>query len=1107
MKICAVQGIIAMILCGMAMAHNNYAQLLDKKVTLSLKEVSIEEALNTLEVLTDLKFFYSVDQLNIKDKISFDAVDRSLREILDALLTPYQVYYKVHEKKSTITLKRKHDEPESGALFPDNKKSERTGLSSPATVTGKVTDAIAQQPMAGVNVIVKGTTDGTTTDADGNFNIVADDNDVLVFSFIGYTTFEIPVGGRTVINVVLEEDIRSLKEVEVNAGYYKTTRMLQTGNISKVESEDIARQPVSNPLAALQGRVPGLEIVQSTGVPGGNFKVRIRGTNSIANGNDPLYIIDGVPYTSSPMTFNETSAGILGNSLSNGGTNPLNSINPADIESIEVLKDADATAIYGSRGSNGIILITTKKGQAGKTKVDINFYTGVGSVVSKLEQLNTLEYVAMRNEAFANDNVIPTTANARDLLVWDTTHYTNWQDELIGGTAGTTDAQVSVSGGDQYTQFSAGAGYHKETTVFPGDNRDQRISAHVSVTNTSSNQKLRTSVSVNYTANDADLLNKDLTGTALFLPPNAPALYHESGYLNWDGWNPSGPYENPLAYLYRRYEAKTNTLIGSAEVGYSILANLELKSRLGYTNMGMNATNLTPLSSLAPSVTSTSLNTARFSNSTFQNWMIEPQANWKPKLGNGRFDVLLGTQFLDQTAEGLAQTATGFSSEALMKNIAAAPNRTLGTNYYTQYRYHAVFGRINYNHSNKYIINITGRRDGSSRFGPGKQFANFGAVGAAWVFSNENFIKNGVSFFSFGKLRGSYGVTGNDQLTDYQYLDAYTSSSGPYQDVIGLTPVRLSNPDFAWETNKKLEAGFELGFVEDRILSSVSFYRNRSSNQLVGYPLPPTTGFTSIQANFPATVQNTGVEIELNTINLQHKGFTWTTALNISVPRNKLVEFPDLEASPVYANRYVVGEPLSIAKLYHYTGVDPAAGIYQFEDVNEDGNLDVADQQTIKFTGPKFFGGFQNSFDYKGFQIDVLFQFAKQNGRNYIYTTGTPGYMFNQPDYVLNRWQTEADITDIQRFGQSSGASAGYGQLQASDRSVSDASFIRLKNLSISYVLPTPWIGKMGILNARMFIQGQNLITITNYKGLDPEAQGSFLPPLRILTGGISLTF
>jgi len=1099
-KISTAQILMAMI-CGVSVAHDNYAQPLDRKITIDLKEVSLQQALKEIGQLANVNFIYSEEHLEINVKVSIKAERQTLRQVLEELLTPHQINYSSHDEQGMITLKHKHQDKRTSST---NSSDDRAPLT---IITGTVTDA-AHTPLAGVNVIIKGTTSGTSTDSEGKYSLSAEDGVVLVFSFIGHKSIEVKVDSRTVIDIVMEEEAASLNEVVVNAGYWQVKEKENTGNIVKVEAKDIEKQPVQNPLAALQGRVAGLDITQATGVPGGNFKVRIRGTNSIANGNDPLFIIDGVPYTSTAMTFNETSAGILGNSLNPlGGTSPLNSINPADIESIEVLKDADATAIYGSRGSNGVILITTKKGKAGKTKVDVNFYTGAGQVARKMNLLNSPQYLAMRNEAFANDNVVPTTANARDLLTWDTTRHTNWQKELIGKASNITDAQVSLSGGESNTVFSAGMGYHRETTVFPGTNSDQRITARTTISNTGFNQKLKTTLSVNYSANNSSLLGQDLTSTAIFLPPNAPALHDQNGNLNWNGWDAGGSLANPLAFLQRKYEAATNRLTASLVTGYSILPNLEVKSRLGYTSTSMDATNLTPISSLSPSAAATALNTTNFSQSDFKNWMVEPQAIWKPKLGKGQFNVLVGTQFLNQTTDGLAQTATGFSSEALMKNIAAAPNRTTGTNYYTQYRYQAVFGRINYAYNGKYIVNLTGRRDGSSRFGPGKQFANFGAIGAAWLFSEEGFIKNALSFLSFGKLRGSFGITGNDQLTDYQYLDAYTSSQGAYQGTIGLTPVRLANPNFAWETNKKLEAGLELAFIDGRISTSVSVYRNRSSNQLVGYPLAPTAGFTSIQANFPATVQNSGVEIELNTVNIQHTDFTWKSSLNFSIPVNKLVAFPNLESSS-YAQQYVVGQSLNIRKLYQSTGVNPTTGLYQFKDVNNDGSYDYNDQQTIKYIGQYFFGGLQNSFSYKGFQLDFLFQFSKQQGRNYIYYTGTPGYLGNQPTDVLNsQWHNGDSNASLQKYSQSSDASIAYQRLQSSDRSVSDASYIRLKNLSFSYSLPSAWTKNVRINNARIFVQGQNLLTFTNYKGLDPETQGNFLPPLRVFTAGFSLSF
>ncbi len=482
------------------------------------------------------------------------------------------------------------------------------------------------------------------------------------------------------------------------------------------------------------------------------------------------------------MTFSQTAGSILGGSDGAHGNSPLSSINPADIESIEVLKDADATAIYGSRGANGVILITTKKGEQGKTNVGVNFYSGIAQVSRQMDLLRTSDYLTMRKEAFKNDNAIPAIWNAPDLVLWDSTRHTNWQKELIGGTARINDVNISISGGDRNTQFLLSGGFHRETTVFPGENHDQRISALASVTNTSPNQKLKTSFSVNISKSFTDLPGKDLTYTSLSLALNAPSLYGQGGEVNWDGW--VSPVENPLAFLKRKYEATTGNLVTNVTVGYKLIAHLEAKISFGYTNIESDAVTTYPKSSYNPNEY-VPPNSSVFGNSSFHNWVAEPQLNWSSPLGRGTIDVLGGATFLSQNRKGLSQYAQGFASEALMQNLAAAPTVTPATNYYADYRYQAFFGRLNYVHDNKYVINLTARRDGSSRFGPGNQFSIFGAVGAAWIFSKEAFMSDLMPFLSFGKLRGSYGTTGNDQIGDYQFLNSYTTS-GLYQGGISL---------------------------------------------------------------------------------------------------------------------------------------------------------------------------------------------------------------------------------------------------------------------------------------------------------------------------------
>jgi hypothetical protein len=411
---------------------------------------------------------------------------------------------------------------------------------------------------------------------------------------------------------------------------------------------------------------------------------------------------------------------------------------------------------------------------------------------------------------------------------------------------------------------------------------------------------------------------------------------------------------------------------------------------------------------------------------------------------------------------------------------------------------------------NKYLVNLTGRRDGSSRFGPGKKFANFGAVGLGWIFSKENYFKH-LSFLSYGKLRGSFGITGNDQIGDYKYLSTWAPTIYPYQ-AGGLYPTNLLNPDYSWETNKKLEINIELGFIKDRILITGGYYNNKSSNQLVGYSLPLTTGFSSVQANLPAVVQNQGWEFEINTRNIEVKNFSWSTSFNISFPRNKLLSYPHLAAS-TYANTYVEGKSLFIQKLFQYEGVDPQTGIYQFQDVKNKTLTATpdypADLLPLKSVSQDFYGGLQNAIIYKNWQFDLFFQFVKQTGYNYWYGSyNSPGMMGNQPIVVLDRWQKPGDNTTIQQFTQSYGSSAYSAyNIGGSDYSVSDASFIRLKNISISYTLPDKVKRGLHLNNASLFIKGQNLFTITDYWGLDPENQNTgHLPALRVLIAGFKIT-
>jgi TonB-linked SusC/RagA family outer membrane protein len=987
-------------------------------------------------------------------------------------------------------------------------------------VRGRVVDEKGS-PLIGATVKVKGGK-ATTTNANGDFSLngIADDA-MLVISYIGYID-KVVSAKSDLSNILLQISDSKLDEIHVIA-YGATSKRLTTGNIGGITAMEIEKQPVGNPLLALSGRIPGLFIDQNTGLSGGAVAVNIQGLNSIAKGNDPYYVIDGVPYTSQLLP---SLSNVLGGPGYSGGTpvgygSPFSYLNPSDIESIDVLKDADATAIYGSRAANGAILITTKKGKPGQTKIDLTLQSGISEVGKKLKMLNTEQYLGMRREAYANDGrTLPTASTANssnyDLTVFDQNRYTDWQKELLGGTGGYMDAQASISGGNTLTAFRLNGGYHRETSLFPGDKfADVKVSIGVSLNYSSLNNKFKLQFTSNYLNDNNAIPSVDLTGSALKSSPNAPALYTPDGSLNWarirSGSDSVSTWKNPLSQLVNKYIVNTNNLISDATLSYNIAKGLDLKTSLGYTDLTSNELGTNSYYSVSPETRNPGGRSASYSNGKISSWIIEPQLTYDFNIAKGQTDLLVGTTFQESDSKLQHIDGLGYSSDASMDDYSSATTLTAGPSVASLYKYSAVFGRLNYNWENRYIGNFTLRRDGSSRFGAANKFHIFTAAGAAWLFSNEDFIKRNLGFLSFGKLRGSYGTTGNDQIGDYSFLNQYNPiSSGdapvPYQGVSGLEPLSHSNPYLEWEVTKKLQFGFDLGFLSDRILIGAGTYRNRSSNQLLPYQLPAQTGFGSVIRNFPATAQNTGWEFSLNTINIKPALFRWSTNLTLTVNRNKLIAFPNLAESS-YADFLEIGQPVNILKVFNYAGLNSQTGLYQYVDAK--GNLTntpngATDKVKVFDPNPKFYGGFQNSFSYKGFDLDIFFQFVKRTAINYkLGTSFLIGSAFNQPVDVLNRWQKPGDITNIPKFSLQN----YLFDIQGSTFGYTDASFIRLKNVSFSYNLPSRWLSKVNIQHCRLFIQGQNLLTITKYIGLDPENHSlTSLPPLRIVSTGLKIT-
>lgn len=967
------------------------------------------------------------------------------------------------------------------------------------TISGTITSS--GKPLQGVIISQEGSDQVTMTGNNGTYTLqVSAENTILLFRHPDYAEEKFTLTNQKVVNISLEQKVKGIEEVILNAGYYKVKDKERTGSIAKVSAKDIENQPVTNVLSTVQGRMAGVNITQNSGVPGGGYSIQIRGRNSLRtyanseiDGSQPLYIVDGVP-VGSGMT-----ATYGANILSDANLNPLSNISPNNIESIEVLKDADATAIYGSRGANGVVLVTTKRAKKGSLGLSVNTSYALSNSLSNLTMMNTEQYLGMRRQAYANDGISVYPATAYDINgTWDQNRYTDWFRTLLGNTSVTSNVQLSLSGGGERTSFLVSYGHNEQTTVFAKDFRYKTNTLLGNLSHRSEDNRLNFTMSILFSKLEHNVISLDNTGSALFLAPNAPALYDSQGNINWQ----NNTFDNPLAAYNSTYSNNNVQFMNNFTAGYELLKNVHIKLNGGISYQTFDELSLQPSTIYNPSLGIGPANSrALQSNKSRLSYTLEPQLNWTFKKGSHQVDVLAGgTYQADLNTQGAIQ-GYGFTSNAFIDNIAAATTKLISDQIKTEYKYTAVFGRLNYQFGRRYIVNITGRRDGSSRFGTNRKFANFGAVGAAWLFSNESFMKE-LSWLSFGKLRASYGSSGTDNIGNYQYNDTFITSTLGYNNVTGLVPSKLFNPNFSWEKTVKLEAALEMGLFRDRLHITASHYRNRSSNQLVGYQLPSVTGFTSVLANLDATIQNTGWEFEI--AGRPSTGpFKWETSANLSIPKNKLLSFPGLEGS-TYANSYAIGQPVNIVKLYHLEGINPQSGQYIFTDYNGDGKISSPDdRQVIKNIGVEFFGGWSNKFSYKNWSLSLLVQFVKQQSRNFNYQMSSPGLMRNLPVEVLNVWSP--DNPNGLYIPYHATASTQHSLFQMSDATVSDGSFIRLKNIQLSYQIPLQ--GKL-IKEAKIYFQGQNLYTWTRYFGLDPEFSSlGFLPPLKTYSFGMQINF
>lgn len=1049
---------IALLIAAFLQIH---AEGFSQQISLSQKNAQLEHVFKQIMTQTSYHFLYNKQMLDAAKPVNIQLSNVSLQEALIKCFDGQPLTYIV--ENNTIIVKMKEVPP--------------------IVISGKVTKKNGE-PLPGVSILVRGTTKGIITDMNGNYKLAISSSDkVLLFSCIGMKKLEIIINNRTVINVVMEEELSKLDEVQI-IGYGTTTKRLSTGSIGKVKASEIELQPVSNPMLALEGKVPGLFITQNAGFSGAKVSVLIRGQNSLNTlALDPLYIVDGIPFGSTPV---EQSVGGFGVGATLG-LSPLNTISPADIESITVLKDADATAIYGSRGASGVILITTKKGQTGNTKFGFELNSGFGQVTHTVPMLSTDQYLSIRRQAFANDGVTPTVTNAPDLTLWDQHTNTNLPKLLVGNVSHQTNAAFSMSGGDAFTQFLFGGNYRHETTVFDVNTADNAVQFNLNLQHTSHDKKFGATISVNYNLDNNTIPSYSLGSSNYSLPPNYP-LYNTNGSLYF------GPgYTNPLATFNTINNLKSANLIANAGFHLTLLPGLVFKTNLGYNLINVQGSTITPASASNPLNNYTP--TITQNTNYIKTYIAEPQLNYSYTLGKGKLTALIGGSWQETQTVQPYWLLASYTNIKLVNSLNALTILVKSSGY-SDYRYMSGFGRLEYEWDSKYLFSANIRRDGSSRFGSDRQFGTFGSAAAAWIFSRENFVKDNLSWLSFGKIKTSYGTIGNDRISDYQYEATYGSTS--YGTLAGLTPSRISNPYVQWEVTKKFDAAIDLGFFKDRIFFSADFYLNRTSNLLGSTPLPSQDGFSSYTTNLPATVQNKGLELELTTTNIKNKNLTWSTSFNLTVPQTKIVSFPGL-ASSTYASTYVVGQSLTVRRVYHFTGFQN--GIATAQDVNNDGVLNASDYVTDGNSDPKFYGGLNNTITYKDFQLDIMFQFIKRTApRGDLNFTSYPGTSYNLPASMLNV---------PLKYSATSGSAAitAYQYYIGSDAAIEDASFVRLKNVSLAYNMPSNWAKRIKMASLQVYVHGQNLLTITKYKGMDPETMGTSLPPLTMLIIGIKTTF
>lgn len=941
-------------------------------------------------------------------------------------------------------------------------------LAQDRSISGRVVGVNDNAPLPGVSILVKGTSTGTTTDANGSYKLNAPANAVLVFSFVGYSPKEIIVGNQSVVDVSLELDNRQLNEVVV-VGYGTVKKSDLTGSLASVKSKEINAFPATNVLQALSGRAPGVQVTQNTGAPGGNVSVRIRGTNSVQGSNEPLYVVDGFPTSGSNPTI----------------------LNNSDIESIEILKDASATAIYGSRGANGVVLITTKQGKAGKTQVDYEGSYSIQTLRKKLDLMNAKEYATFYNMQATNDGVAPYFTQAQ---IDGFGEGYDWQN-LIFRKAPMQTHNLTVSGGNEKTRYSIGGSIFGQQGIIIGSDYN-RYSLRANVT-TDVSKKFNLSYGATLTNINTSRQNNgggnrggSMISAAISAPPTLTPYNDDGSYRVLATSYPfiSNVITNPLNYVNEQTdEVRANRVLANVAMTFKPFEGLAIKISGGIENSDDRTDAYTTTNFI------NSQGSASVSTTQGRSLLSENTISYNKSVGKHSLSAVAGFTYQDFRNTSLGASGVGFLSNVTeTANLGSANTPGIPSTSYSFATLLSYLGRVNYSYNNKYLATVSFRADGSSRYSEGNKWGYFPSAALAWRVSEEEFLKN-VPFISDLKVRASWGQTGSQAISPYATLNNLSAGKTVFDDALYNTfaPGTRLPGNLKWETTEQADFGIDAAFQNNRYRLSVDYYIKNTRDLLNTVQLPIGFGFTSTIQNV-GQIQNKGLEIALDA-RVIDKAFKWDLGGNISFNRNKVIKLyngADILGGTVgvtlindNANLLREGQPMSVFFGYLKDGYTDL-GKEKYKDLNGDGIINQLDKTIIGNPNPDFIYGLNSTMSYKGLELTLFLQGTQGNDLlnvSSINNTLDYGFGLNMPREVLyNHWSPNNPNAKYPVISRSN--SYNY-----SDRLVEDGSYLRLRNIQLAYSLPLQQWRVNWMRTAQVYVSGQNLLTFTKYSWWDPE--------------------